>query len=228
MCKSSTTQHARKRRIPHETPALRWYLNRVAWPQCPAQTPSCNVFIYFWVGLNRACTIWSSIMHLKIGRASPSAISCCPFKLSFLDSNIACVTIGESSCLPPSSTESNLYWRCYSLRAIEGSCGILGARHTIHLPHPRIQMKITTNTFQPMPGFILFHDPKHFVLFLNYNNFNRFLLSVITIQYTSLTLLIKCCYIVCVQVSSKPFCLPMSSSRGWQVFHLIVSSYLGV
>ena len=46
-------------------------LNRVAGPQCPIQTSSRNIFIQFWVGLIRACRIWSNIVHLRMGRASP-------------------------------------------------------------------------------------------------------------------------------------------------------------
>jgi hypothetical protein len=50
-----------------------------------------------------------------LGIASPSAILHCPFKLSLFDSNIARITLGKSSCLPLSSTKSDLYWRCYNL-----------------------------------------------------------------------------------------------------------------
>ena len=62
-------------------------MNRVAVPWCHAQTPSRNMIIYFWVGLIRACMIWSVIVCLRIVRT----------------------TLSESSCLPPSSTESNLH-----------------------------------------------------------------------------------------------------------------------
>ena len=93
------------------------YVKCVAGSWCHAQSPSQNTIIWIWVGLIRTCTIWSDIMCLRIGRASPSAISLCPFKLSLLGSNSVCVTLSESSCLPPSSIEPDLYWRCYILCA---------------------------------------------------------------------------------------------------------------
>jgi len=61
--------------------------------------------------------IWLDIVRLRIGRASPAEVSCGPFKLSLLDSNLAHVTLGESSCLPSFLSESNLYKRCYNLCA---------------------------------------------------------------------------------------------------------------
>ena len=63
---------------------------------------------YLFIYLFRACMILSDIVCLRIGRASPSALSRCSSKLSLFDSNIACVTLGKNDCLLPSSTKSNL------------------------------------------------------------------------------------------------------------------------
>ena len=74
-------------------------MNRVVGPQCPTQTSSRNVIIYFWVGFIRTCMIWLEIVRERIGRVSLSAISHYPFKSSLLDLNIARVTLGKSNCL---------------------------------------------------------------------------------------------------------------------------------
>ena len=200
----------------------------MAGPQCHAQTLSRNVIIYFlgWLDLHlhdvvgyHASKDW---MSKSIGNLTLPIQIIIPWLQHYM-----CDSRWEQLFA------AFLNWIKLILALLQPSCdrgsyGTRGAHHMIHLPRPWIQVKIITNTFQPMPGFILRHDPKHFVLFLNYNNFNRFLLSVNTIQCTCLTILMKCCYIVCVQVPSKPSCLHMSGSREWQVFHLIVSSYHGV
>lgn len=108
-------------------------MNRVARLSCPAQTPSWNVIIDFWVGLNCACTIWLDIVRLRIGRASPSTVSRCPFKLLVLHSNIGRVSLGESSCLPPSLTNSHLYWHCYNLCGRDRVMWDVGSHHTVHM-----------------------------------------------------------------------------------------------
>lgn len=96
------------------------HMNCVARSWCSAQTPSRNIIIYFWVGFIHTCMLRWDIVHLRIGKASSSTISRCSFKLLLLDSNIACVTLSNSSCLPPFLTELDLYWHCYNLCARDG------------------------------------------------------------------------------------------------------------
>ena len=50
-------------------------------PVSPAQTPSRNVIIYFWLGLIQACTIWSNIVCLRIGWESPSGSLTLPIQI---------------------------------------------------------------------------------------------------------------------------------------------------
>ena len=122
-------------------------MNHVVGAKCPAQTPSWIVITKFWVGLIHACTIWSHSVPLRIGRASPLAISHCPFKFILLESNIAHVTLNESSCLPPSSIELDLYWHCYNLCARDRVLWHPKSRHTVQID-TQLDRKVETSLLQ--------------------------------------------------------------------------------